>query len=90
MNKLLIYVVSFLAAWIFMFIMAVIILGFVILILSFINWSLPLVIPFTWAIFRLLVAIALIFALFWSFSKENKDFVNETLKTLKGKENGNR
>jgi len=79
MKKALIYIGSFIAAWVVIFIAAPLFLGAIMLFISFITWSWPIASPFTWFVFRLTVAIATIFAITWSFSKENKEFVNNTL-----------
>ena len=79
MKKALIYTGSFIAAWMVIFIAAALFLGAIMLFISFITWSWPIASPFEWFVFRLIAAIATIFAISWSFSKENKKFVNETL-----------
>lgn len=78
--KALIYIGSFIAALVISLLGVFVLLAVVIAFLSFITWSLPLASPFTWSIFRILFAIAFLIALCWSFSKENKQFVEDTLK----------
>jgi hypothetical protein len=85
MKKVLIYI----ATWILMFIVVAVVFAAMLLLLSFVTWSWPIASPFTWFVFRLIAAISMIFAIAWSFSKENKEWVDEVMKDLtKGKNNG--
>ncbi len=73
MKKALICIGSFIAAWVIFFIAVALFLGAIMLFISFITWSWPIASPFTWFVFRLIAAIAAIFAISWSFSIENKN-----------------
>jgi hypothetical protein len=83
--KALIYVGSFAMVLVLSFIGAALLFAVMLAFVSFIAWSLPLASPFTWTVFRIISTIAFIIAVLWSFSKENKQFVEELLKDLKGK-----
>ena len=79
MKKALLYIGSFIVSWVISFTVIALFLGLLVLIVMFIVWSWPVASPFTWGIFRLISGIATIFSIIWSFSKENKQFVNDTL-----------
>lgn len=83
--RYLIHAVSFLGCMIFGVMMVYLLLGIVMLALMFITWSLPLAGPFTWTIFRLAVFISFVFSVMWIGSKQNFDFVEETLSDLETK-----
>jgi hypothetical protein len=90
MKKALVYVTSFIAAWILMFIVVAVVFGTMLLLLSFVTWSWPVASPFTWFVFRLIATISMLFAIMWSFSKENKEWVDGVMKDLtEGNTNGN-
>jgi hypothetical protein len=80
MKKALIYIASFIAAWILMFKVIAVIFGVMLLFISFVAWSWPIASPFTWFVFRLIATISMLFAIMWSFSKENKSFVDGVMK----------
>ena len=78
--KSLIYIGSFLATFSITLLSVIMLLALVMGFISFVTWSLPLASPFTWTTFRILCAVSFAVAMCWSFSKENKQFVEETLK----------
>lgn len=87
--KILLHLFSFLLLFLICLSLSLGIFGISIATIIFVTWSLPPALPFTWTLFRVLCVIAFIISLFWSFSKENKEWVEKVLKDLKGKENGN-
>jgi hypothetical protein len=82
MKKISLYTFSFLLASSLFFVIVSIFLGSILLIVSFITWSWPIETPFTWLVFRIIASIAAFFALAWSFSKENKEWVDGVMKDL--------
>lgn len=82
MKKVLVYLGSFIAAFIVLSIVFYLILLCGVLFAAFVSWSLPVVYSFSWALFRLVTAFAFVFTIFWSFSKENKEFVENVMKDL--------
>lgn len=85
MKKALIYIVSFAVALVLSFIVVALLFALVLGFLSFVAWSLPVVSPFNWPVFRIIFAIAFTTSVFWLFSKENKQWVEGVLKDLEGK-----
>jgi len=85
MKKALIYIGSFIAAFIIMILCVFVSLAIVVGFISFVAWSLPDISAFGWLHFRILSGISFLFATLWSFSKENKEFVKETLRVINEK-----
>ena len=80
MKKALIYIGSFIATFIITLLCIFVLLAIVVGFISFITWSLPDISLIGWLQFRIISGIAFLFATLWSFSKENKEFVEETLR----------
>jgi len=78
--KALIYIGRFIAAFALMILVFFALLTLVVGFISFITWSLPDISLIGWLQFRIISGIAFLFAALWSFSKENKEFVEETLR----------
>jgi len=85
MKKALIYIGSFIAAFAIMLLFVFALLTLVVGFISFVAWSLPDISVLGWLHFRILSGIAFLFAALWSFSKENKEFVEETLRAINEK-----
>jgi len=83
MKKALIYIGSFIAAWFIILSAILLFLAVVVMIISFVTWTWPAATLIPWAAIRFLSVLAAISAIFWSFSTENKEFVNSTLKGKK-------
>lgn len=82
MKKVLVYLGSFIAAFIVLSIAFCLIVFLGALFAAFVSWSLPVAYSFSWALFRLVTAFAFVFAIFWSFSNENKKFIEDVMKDL--------
>lgn len=82
MKKVLVYLGIFIAAFIVLSIVFYLIVLCGALFAAFVSWSLPVAYSFSWALFRLVTAFAFVSAFFWSFSKENKEFVEDVMKDL--------
>jgi hypothetical protein len=80
--KALIYIASFVMALLLSFIGVALLFAVMLAFVSFIAWSLPLASPFTWIVFRIIFGIAFVIALAWSFSKENKEWVEGVLEDI--------
>lgn len=60
-------------------------LGIIILILMFVTWSLPLISPFSWSVFRVLFSMATVISILFMFSKEFKEWVEEVHAEFEGR-----
>lgn len=81
--KPIVYIASFLLAFFIAFLCVSIILLLMMGFISFAVWSLPVASPLTWGVFRILCIMSFVLSLIWSFSPENKEYVEETLEQLK-------
>jgi hypothetical protein len=86
MNKVLLYLISFVMAFILMLVIFHVVFFVLLAVVSFITWSPPIVFPYNWFIFRLLAAFAVVSSIFWSFSKENKEWVEGVLEDMTSNE----
>lgn len=74
-KRILAYAIAFCISTTLFFIWFTLIWGFIIGAIAFITWTLPVAIPFTWGIFRLLLTFAVIFTVLFLFAREGKEFI---------------
>ena len=82
MIKALGYVLAFSYATLLGVILGYAMLLFIIGILMFVTWSLPAALPFTWGVFRLIVAFGMILGVCFMFSNEGRSAVDEFAKSF--------
>lgn len=55
---------------------------FIIGILMFVTWSVPAVLPFTWGVFRLIIALGMFFGVLFIFSNDARSSVDAFVKSF--------
>lgn len=81
-KRILAYTMAFCISTTLVFLGFVLFWGFVIAALTFVTWTLPVGVPFTWGIFRLLLTFAVSITILFLFTKEGKKFITGIEKDL--------
>ena len=82
MIRVLGYFINFLFMTLLVVILGYALLLFIIGILMFVTWSLPVALPFTWGVFRLILALGMFLGICFMFSNEGRSSVDEFVESF--------